>query len=47
MAQSMGTWVIGRGFWNGKLDNPFCGWIDEIRISDEVLPEDKFLFAQP
>lgn len=47
MAQSMGTWVIGRGFWGGKLDNPFCGWIDEIRISDEALPEDKFLFAQP
>lgn len=40
MAQSMGTWVIGRGFWAGKLDNPFCGWVDEIRISDEALPKE-------
>lgn len=47
MAQSMGTWVIGRGFWAGKLDNPFCGWVDEIRISDEALPKEKFLFAKP
>jgi Concanavalin A-like lectin/glucanases superfamily len=47
MAQCMGTWVIGRGFWAGKLDNPFCGWIDEVRISNEALPKEKFLFTKP
>ena len=47
MAQSMGTWVIGRGFWGGKLANPFCGWVDEVRISNEALPKEKFLFAKP
>jgi len=47
LAAGMGTWVIGRGFWAGKLDNPFCGWIDEVRISDQALPKEKFLFAKP
>lgn len=47
LAPGMGTWVIGRGFWANKLDNPFHGWVDEIRISDQALPKEKFLFAKP
>ena len=47
MATGMGTWVIGRGFWANKLDNPFHGWVDEIRISDQALPKEKFLFVKP
>ena len=47
LALGMGTWVVGRGFWANKLDNPFHGWVDEIRISDQALPKEKFLFAKP
>lgn len=47
MTQSMGSWVLGRGFWNGKIDNPYCGWLDEIRVSNDALPKEKFLFSKP
>jgi alpha-N-arabinofuranosidase len=42
-----GTWTVGRGLYDGnKLDWAY-GLIDEVRISDEALAVDAFLFARP
>ncbi|RRJ97625.1 LamG domain-containing protein [Opitutaceae bacterium TAV4] len=45
LIDSSGNWVIGRGMSNGKLADPFHGYIDEIRISDTALAADNFLTA--
>jgi hypothetical protein len=52
MAISAGTgypyiWSVGRGFYAGHVGNWFQGWIDEVRICDEALDPQEFLFAPP
>ncbi|QDU35550.1 PEP-CTERM motif protein [Poriferisphaera corsica] len=36
LANSVATWVLGRGFFNGGADG-FNGYLDDVRISDEAL----------
>jgi len=47
LLNATGRWAVGRGFFDGKTDNPYYGWLDEIRISKEPLPKEKFLFHHP
>ncbi|MFA6961553.1 MAG: LamG domain-containing protein [Opitutaceae bacterium] len=45
LIDSPGNWVIGRGMSDGKLADPFYGYVDEIRISDTAIPPADFLAA--
>jgi hypothetical protein len=39
-------WSVGRGCYDGNVCRWFQGWIDEVRICDEALPPEDFLFAK-
>lgn len=45
LIDSPGIWAIGRGMSDGKLADPFYGYVDEIRISDTALSLENFLTA--
>jgi len=42
---SVGTWTIGRGFHNGKLDFDARATIDEVRVSTVALPVKLLLWS--
>jgi len=42
-----GSWTVGRGLYNGGHTDRARGFIDEVRISDEALSPNEFLFATP
>jgi hypothetical protein len=39
-------WSVGRGFYDGQVQDWFQGWIDEVRICDVALAPADFLFAK-
>ncbi|MFI4861700.1 MAG: LamG-like jellyroll fold domain-containing protein [Phycisphaerales bacterium JB063] len=39
------TWTLGRGFFDGKMGQPFNGYIDEVRFCRIALNVREFLFA--
>jgi len=41
-----GTWSVGRGLYAGGHTDRAYGFIDEVRISDEPLTPDEFLFSE-
>ena len=41
------SWAVGRcRVAQGTAADGFFGWIDEVRICDEALPPEEFLFSQ-
>ena len=40
-----GNFTVARGLWNGGHTDRFLGFIDEVRISDEALTVEQFLFS--
>jgi hypothetical protein len=40
-----GTWIVGRGSKEGRMDQDFSGRIDEVRISTKALVPAQFLFS--
>ena len=43
---SVGTWTIGRGFYDDKIADDALAWIDEVRVSAKARTPDEFLFAR-
>ncbi len=46
LIESDASWTIGRGMHNGHPTMWLSGWIDEVRISDDVLPAERFLASR-
>lgn len=42
-----GTWSVGRGMWDGKHNDRWFGYIDEVAISDVALDPSSFVIAIP
>lgn len=45
LIESTGTWTVGRGMFESQPNSWLQGYADEIRISDEALPSDRWLAA--
>ncbi|MBN2507232.1 MAG: lamin tail domain-containing protein [Verrucomicrobia bacterium] len=44
MAAQGASWTLGRGFYNGAATDAHNGRVDEVRISDTVLPTNELLW---